>query len=350
MTSHWIKAASMALALFGSAAMAETKPDLAPKPGAAPFAWAKSGAKAAFDTKAATAGGGKVVGGKLSADGAWPWQVGLLVAGMPVNPDAQFCGGSLILDTWVLTAAHCVHMQDDNGDWGDLDPFAISVFVGSNIIAPGSGEVIAADRIFRHPDYVGTAFDNDIALIRLAHKPSVPYATIQVPDAEFGDMIDSPGVITIVTGWGLLEGGSHPDALHETEIQVMDRDLCNQTLLEARAEVAADGFSYAANALSLTDDDAYAIWDDLIARAPQPMSKNMLCSGTFEGGKTACSGDSGGPLVVPLEDGTFIQAGVVSWGLSGNNGEGCEETALFSAYTRISNFVPWLEAVINDNP
>ena len=64
----------------------------------------------------------------------------------------------------------------------------------------------------------------------------------------------------------------------------------------------------------------------------------MLCSGTFEGGRTACSGDSGGPLVVPLEDGTYIQAGVVSWGLSAADGKGCEETALFSAYTRVSNF------------
>jgi len=88
----------------------------------------------------------------------------------------------------------------------------------------------------------------------------------------------------------------------------------------------------------------------LVAKAPAPMSSNMLCSGTFEGGKTACSGDSGGPLVVPLDDGTFIQAGIVSWGLSAKTGEGCEEKALFSAYTKISKFVPWLNEVINANP
>jgi hypothetical protein len=73
-----------------------------------------------------------VIGGEVAADGAWPWQVALVVAGQPVSTDTQFCGGSLVLDTWVLTAAHCVHMQDDQGNWSDLDPRAISVLAGTN--------------------------------------------------------------------------------------------------------------------------------------------------------------------------------------------------------------------------
>lgn len=204
--------------------------------------------------------------------------------------------------------------------------------------------------IFRHPDDVGTAYDHDIALIRLARKPGAPYATIQIPDAEFDDFLDRPGVVTTVTGWGLTEGGAHPETMRQAVIQMMGRDLCNAALLESRAEEAGCAFGHAVTVFGLKDADAYALWDELPAKAPPPMSGNFLCSGTFEGGKTACSGDSGGPLVVALDDGSHIQAGAVSWGVSGAEGKGCNEAAPFSAYTRVSNFLPWLEATITANP
>lgn len=318
---------------------------------ASPFSWAKSGGKAAHLAKAAeTSGGGKVVGGQEAAEGAWPWQVALMLNNAPVGPDAQFCGGSMILDTWVLTAAHCVYWENQDGSYATIDPASISVLVGTNHLAPGAGDLVGVAKVISHPEYDPQIFDKDIALIKLTRAPQAPYATIQVPDAQFGDMLDQQGVTTIVTGWGLTEGGAHPADLHQGEIMMLDREQCNTAMLEARAEVAAQGFGAAVGAFGLREDDAYALWDELIARAPVPMSANMLCSGTFEGGKTACSGDSGGPLVVPLDDGTYIQAGVVSWGLSAANGQGCEETAMFSAYTRVSNFLPWLEQTINANP
>lgn len=354
MTPRFAPALSLGLMLATCPAWAET-PAAAPAtvaPGlASPFDYAKSGAKAErAATAEAGAAGAKVIGGEIAAPGAWPWQVALLVAGAPVGPENHFCGGSMVLDRWVLTAAHCVVMVKEDGSFFDLWPQDVAILVGSNRLAPGEGDLIPVEAIFTYPGYSRDQFDFDIALIKLARTPQVPYQTIEVPDAEYGDLLKQQGVTTIVTGWGLQEGARLSADLRQAEIQMLDRNLCNTALMEVRAEDAAGGFSYAAQALGVAEDDAFAIWDQLVARAPEPLSENMICSGTFEGGKTSCNGDSGGPLVVPLDDGRYIQAGIVSWGLTGMQGKGCEETALFSIYTDISKFVPWLNQVIEANP
>lgn len=345
-----MRSVAFALCLVPALGLAQTMaPPAIDATRSSPFAFARSGHKAARAAAVARSGA-RVVGGEVAAEGAWPWQVALVIADMAVSPEGQFCGGSMLLDTWVLTAAHCIHIGRDDGSYADLAPDVIKVLVGTNTLTPGKGDLVPVAAIFRHPDYVGAEYDHDIALIRLARKPAAAYATVQIPDAAFGDMLDQPGVITTVTGWGLTEGSTQTDTLRQAEIQVMDRDLCNSALMESRAEVAGAAFGQAVAVFGVKDADAYALWDQLLAKAPPPMSGNFLCSGTYEGGKTACSGDSGGPLVVALEDGSYIQAGVVSWGLSGSGGKGCNEAAPFSAYTRVSKFLPWLEATIAANP
>ena len=132
----------------------------------------------------------------------------------------------------MLTAAHCVHMRQKDGSYSDLWPQEISILVGTNALTPGKGDLVPVEAVFRHPSYSGTQFDFDIALLKLPRAPQAPYQTIEVPDADFGSMLNQQGVTTIVTGWGLQEGAMPSAELRQAQIQVLDRNLCNAAMLE----------------------------------------------------------------------------------------------------------------------
>jgi serine protease 27 len=143
------------------------------------------------------------------------------------------------------------HAAGQDGTFADLWP-AGSLDPGRHQhLQPRPGDLIPVEAIFRHPSYSGTQFDFDIALIKLSRAPQVPYQTVEVPDAEYGDLLNQQGVTTIVTGWGLQEGARPSPDLRQAEIQVLDRDLCNNAMMEARAEDAAGGFGYAVQTLGV---------------------------------------------------------------------------------------------------
>ncbi|WAR23011.1 ENTK-like protein [Mya arenaria] len=96
----------------------------------------------------------RVIGGSVSAKGEWPWIVGLRIGSGNV-----ICGGSIIGESWVLTAGHCVNDLAQN-------PQEVSIVSGVSDINDDSRQVRFASEIVIHPDY-NFIYNADIALIRL---------------------------------------------------------------------------------------------------------------------------------------------------------------------------------------
>jgi secreted trypsin-like serine protease len=230
-----------------------------------------------------------IVGGEPVADIAdTPWQVALVSGGEDRN---QFCGGSLVAPTWVLTAAHCV----DNFIVG-MDPTRLEVVAGTLEYASG-GEQMAVKAIHAHPSWNDGNMDFDAALLELASP-----AAIGVPIELMAADAELPvGPAVRVSGWGATaEGGPGSNELLFVEVPVVATDECN-----------------------------------LPASYNGAITDAMFCAGAREGGIDSCQGDSGGPV----DDGAKL-VGVVSWG------HGCARRLKYGVYTRVSAVSDWAGSLI----
>jgi len=232
-------------------------------------------------------GGGRIVGGEDAYYGEFPHQIMLLRGG----PDGSLmCGGSLVSDTMVVTAAHCCDGQSAR---------RLGVAVGSHKLydMDADQENIQVSRVIAHEDYDSWTINNDICLLELESAATMGshVSTISLPMAN--QEYDA-GTMCTVTGWGTTsEGGSLARTLQKVDVPVVSDADCR---------------------------DAYGA--DSIA-------DSMICAGLDKGGKDSCQGDSGGPFMCGQE-----LSGVVSWGY------GCAEAGFPGVYTQTSYFVDWLNA------
>ncbi|XP_024613791.1 anionic trypsin-like isoform X2 [Neophocaena asiaeorientalis asiaeorientalis] len=216
----------------------------------------------------------KIIGGYTCTAHSIPYQVSL-------NCGYHFCGGSLIGDQWVVSAAHCYKSR-------------IQVRLGEHNIdvLEGREQFIDAAKIIRHPNSSSWTLNNDILLIKLS-SPAVTDArvsTLALPSA-----CSPAGTQCLISGWGntLSSGVNYPELL-----QCLDTPLLSQTECEA---------SY-----------------------PGQITDNMICAGFLEGSNDSSQGDSGGPVACNGE----LQ-GIVSWG------SGCaQEPRSATMWTGFSR--PWL--------
>ena len=138
---------------------------------------------------------GQILGGDCADPGAWPWQVALRVRFEENGPTYQ-CGGSIIAQRWVLTAAHCVVHQGKIAA-----PGFVTVIEGTHKLEEGLGHTISVVRVIPHEGWNPELSENDIALLGLgtdARSAPIPYAT------SANAALENSGVTATVTGWGVV--------------------------------------------------------------------------------------------------------------------------------------------------
>ncbi len=95
----------------------------------------------------------RIVGGELAAGATWGWAASLRYA----SSGSHFCGGSIISESHILTAAHCTSSASAS---------SIRVYVGSTYLY-GTGQTRSVDKIYNHPSYSSRTYVNDISILRL---------------------------------------------------------------------------------------------------------------------------------------------------------------------------------------
>ncbi|CAH1788527.1 unnamed protein product [Owenia fusiformis] len=224
----------------------------------------------------------QIVDGVESADGQWPWQISLRREGL--FGFGHSCGGSIINNKWILTAAHCLSAT------GDASGYQIEY--GMNI--RDTGTLDDPVQYIRHEDYDSGTNENDIALMELSGTLSWS-STVRPVCQPTTANID--GRQSVVSGWGTeFSGGTVTTELRHVQKTIVSNDECLN--------------SYT------------SIFD------------SSLCAGLDDEGDS-CQGDSGGPLSIN-ENGRWLEVGVVSWG------RGCAVPGYPGVYARVSSYLQWI--------
>uniref|UniRef100_F6ZEH9 Transmembrane protease serine 12-like n=1 Tax=Monodelphis domestica TaxID=13616 RepID=F6ZEH9_MONDO len=240
----------------------------------------------------------RIVGGHESQIGAWPWIVSLQFIKV-VNKSVHLCGGSIIKETWILTAAHCFKLSREPQFW-------IAVIGINNILKPHlKRKEIKIDTIIIHPEFKHITFENDVALVHL--KRPVTYNNLVQPiclPVLYGIPKITETTRCFISGWGKrTEGGTLTPSLQEAEVNFISRRTCNAV-------------------------GSYA------GRVPN----TSFCAGDNFGNVDSCTGDSGGPLMCYFaEHDKFFLTGITSAGV------GCGRAFFPGIYTDVQLYEPWIK-------
>ncbi|KAL6056880.1 hypothetical protein STEG23_003284 [Scotinomys teguina] len=231
---------------------------------------------------------GRILGGQEAEAHSYPYMVSVQVNGTHV------CGGTLVDEQWVLSAAHCMDEMAMND--------SVQVLLGAHSLSKPepSKQLYDVQSVVRHPGNGPVSIAHDIALLRLSGNVSLgPHVQPLPLQSEDRDL--PPGTLCDVAGWGVTShAGRRPDVLQKLTVPIMDRNTCN---------------------LRVHHDGA--------------VTENMIC--TESNRRDSCRGDSGGPLVCEHK-----VEGIVAWG-----SRVCGNHRKPGVYTRVSSYIAWIKNILN---
>ncbi|XP_077589759.1 coagulation factor IXa [Stigmatopora nigra] len=237
----------------------------------------------------------RIVGGVQVQKGELPWQAALV----RMNDGVVFCGGSILNDLWVVTAAHCLNVHSFYVRLGELN---VTVDEGTE-----QNILVSRQHIYPRYDSRVNSYDHDIALLRLQRPVNFSdyVRPICLGPTAFTEALMKRASPATVSGWGqVVFKGHSADTLMKVAVPYTSRSECK-----------------------FTNSDR--------------ITSSMFCAGYYNKRRDACKGDSGGPHANSVHN-TWFLTGIVSWG------EDCAGDGKYGVYTRLSIYYDWIWNVTHE--